>query len=138
MRAFLFVFLEIFVGASDTLADPARPQTFYVRYAVNMDFLPPLIGEKRCRLFKPCDIVRLDHFSLTLVAEGWDSREDKGTLVIYCQNRECALERGQRTISYRKKERLTRFEVDDREYSKDSLAVMRYRGNSIGEILLAY
>lgn len=134
----MFILLAIFADAGNALADPGRPPTFYVRYAVNMDFLPPLIGEKRCVWFEPCDIVKLSHFSLTLTAQGRDFSEDKGQLEIYCRNRECALERGQRVTSYRKKGRLARFDVDDREYFKDSLAVMRYRGTIIGEILLAY
>lgn len=119
-------------------ADPGKPQTYYVRYAINMDFLPPLIGERQCMRFQPCDVVKLDHFGLKLTAKGHEFDADVGTLEIDCRYRECALERGQRSTAFRKNGGLARFDVDDREYFKDNLAVFRYRGNLIGEILLAY
>jgi hypothetical protein len=138
VRAIVFILLAVVAGAGNALADPGRPQSFDVRYAINMDFLPPLVGERRCLLYRPCDIVKLDHFSLTLTAQGRDYHEDRGQLAIHCRYRDCALERGQRSTSYRKKGAMMHFDVDDREYFNDSLAVMRYRGNLIGEVLLAY
>jgi hypothetical protein len=117
------------------IADDAR--TINVRYAVNMVFLPPLIGEKTCVRAKPCEIIRLGHFGLTLTVPAWDAGLRSGRLTIDCQGRECALKDGLRSIDFRKNRRFVRFKVDDREYSLSGRAVLRYPGDEIGEILLA-
>jgi hypothetical protein len=136
MRAGLFILLVGLAGTA--FAGSGDPTTYYVRYAVNMDFLPPLIGEKSCVHGEACEIVHLDHFSLILVTLDREGDADAGRLTIHCLLRACALRDGQRSAKFRKKSHLVRFDVDDREYSSHNLAVIRSRGNLIGEILLAY
>ena len=120
-----------FVMANDT-------QMIVVRYAVNMEFLPPLIGEKTCVRAKPCKIVKLDHFGLTLLLSAQQAKTQPGRLMIDCTGRKCALKDGLRSIDFRKNKRFVRFKVDDREYSLNGRTVLRHPGNDIGEILLAY
>lgn len=128
------------LGAGAASADPGPPQTYYVRYAINMDFLPPLIGEKRCVRFRPCHLAELRQFRLTLTTLERDSfgYGENGRLVIDCPGRECALQEGQDDIEFKKPKRVVHFDVDDREYPKRNQAVMRYRGELIGEVFLAY
>lgn len=138
MRLAVLTLLAGLATGCPTFAIADDAQTINVRYAINMEFLPPLIGEKTCVRAKPCEIIRLDHFGLTLTAPAWDADLRSGRLTIDCHGRECALKDGLRSIDFRKNRRFVRFKVDDREYSLSGRVVLRYPGNEIREILLAY
>ena len=138
MRLGYWVFFAALATACPALAVAGDTQAINVRYAVNMEFLPPLLGERTCLPATPCEIVRLDHFTLILIvaAEPAEGRSDR--LTIDCSGRECALKDGRRSIDFSKNKRFVHFKVDNREYALNGRTVLRYRGDEIGEILLAY
>ena len=137
MRLVIFLLL-LGVVAGNAFPACADPRTYYVRYAVNMDFLPPLIGERKCICTKPCDIVKLEQFRVILTAPAAAHEHKTGRLVVDCPRRSCALKDGARSVDFRKVRRFVQFKLDDREYPRDGRAVLRSRGKEIGEILLAY
>jgi hypothetical protein len=138
MRLVILMLLAGLATACPIFAIAGDATEFNVRYAVNMEFLPPLIGERLCVRVKPCEIVRLDHFGLTLTMQAQPVDARSGRLTIDCEGRECALKDGLRSIDFRKNKRFVRFKVDCREYMLRGRTVIRYPGEEIGEILLAY
>jgi hypothetical protein len=129
--------LTFMLATCGALADPAPPETFYVRYAIKLNYLPPLIGEKSCNKGWPCELVSLDRLTITLTAP-YERSGSNGVLTIDCELRRCALRDGERRVQFRKRGRFIGFTVTDREYDISKSAVIRYPGETIGEILLAY
>ncbi|MDB5554114.1 MAG: hypothetical protein JWL86_4098 [Rhizobium sp.] len=137
MRLGIFLVFALFLAAGAAVADSTPRKTFYVRYAINMDFLPPLIGEMRCERGKPCDIVKLQHFNVVLTSSLNKKGGKSDTIAIDCKWRQCAVE-GRRSLAVKKKTPYVGLDVTDRMDDSVLQKLVLRKRNQIGEILLAY